>query len=56
MFHSPCVDQGDTSIFGIPGMPAFDHDGNPRIMNGAVDKGAYEFPEDVIFFPIIRRP
>jgi hypothetical protein len=56
MFHSPSVDQGDSSIFGIPGMPGFDHDGNPRIQNGVVDKGAYEFPEDVIFIPFVLRP
>ena len=56
MFHSPSVDQGDNSIFGIPGMPGFDHDGNPRIQNGAVDKGAFEFPEDVLFIPLVRRP
>jgi hypothetical protein len=55
MFHSPCVDQGDTSILSMPGMPSTDHDGNPRVV-GDVDMGAYEFPEDVIFIPIIRRP
>ncbi len=36
---SPCIDAGDnTAVSGI-----VDLDGNPRIINGTVDMGAYEF-------------
>jgi len=37
---SPCVDAGDNSA--IPPSVATDLDGNPRIINGTVDMGAYE--------------
>ena len=36
---SPCRDTGDN---GAPGLPVNDMDGQPRIMNGVVDMGAYE--------------
>jgi hypothetical protein len=38
---SPGLDAGDNSA---PNMPPTDLDGNPRILNGTVDMGAYELP------------
>jgi len=37
---SPCIDTGDNSA--VPPSVTTDLDGNPRIMGGAVDMGAYE--------------
>ena len=37
---SPCIDTGHNEY--VP-LPASDLDGNPRIANGTVDRGAYEF-------------
>jgi hypothetical protein len=37
---SPCIDAGDNSA--IPPSTVLDLDGNPRIVNGVVDMGAYE--------------
>lgn len=39
---SPCLDAGDNSA--IPAWMTKDVEGNPRIMNGTVDMGAYEGP------------
>ncbi|MHC4640871.1 MAG: right-handed parallel beta-helix repeat-containing protein [Planctomycetota bacterium] len=38
---SPCIDAGDNTA--VPPSLVKDLDGNPRIMNGAVDMGAFEF-------------
>jgi hypothetical protein len=38
---SPCIDVGDNSL--VPAGTSTDLDGNPRIQNGTVDMGAYEF-------------
>jgi hypothetical protein len=42
---SPCIDAGDNSA--IPAGVIVDLDGNPRIINGIVDMGAYEGVEGV---------
>jgi hypothetical protein len=39
---SPCLDAGDNSA--VPPSMTIDLDGNPRIVNGTVDIGAYEGP------------
>ena len=42
---SPCIDAGDNSA--IPAGVIVDLDGNPRIINGIVDMGAYEGGKEV---------
>ena len=49
---SPCIDSGDNSIWMVG---ALDLDGNPRIINGTVNRGAYESsatPVIIIDFPV----
>ena len=46
---SPATNAGDNSA---PGLPTSDFDGNPRVQQGTVDIGAYEFfPSDLHFSP-----
>lgn len=37
---SPCIDTGNNAAYGLP---AYDQDDNPRIINSFVDMGAYEY-------------
>jgi hypothetical protein len=52
---SPALDAGSNSV-ASPSLPATDRDGNPRIVNGTVDMGAYEQRFQRVFLPLIRRP
>ena len=42
---SPCINVGDNAA---PGLPEYDKDGNPRIINDIVDLGAYESTNQAI--------
>ncbi|UCC78615.1 MAG: T9SS type A sorting domain-containing protein [Candidatus Zixiibacteriota bacterium] len=41
--NSPCIDSGNPDTSGMY-LPEFDLDGNPRIYNGRIDMGVYEWP------------
>ena len=43
---SPCINQGDNTA--LPPEILTDLEGRPRILNGAVDLGAYEFGEPAV--------
>ena len=40
--NSPCIDAGNPDTTGL-NLPPFDLDGNPRIFNGIIDMGCYEW-------------
>lgn len=46
-FLSPCVDSGDPDY--LPGPNETDLDGNPRIVSGRIDMGAYEFQVSIYY-------
>jgi hypothetical protein len=49
---SPAIDAGNNAV--VPSGVTTDRDGNPRIVNGVVDMGAYEVQRK-IFLPLIMR-
>ncbi len=60
---SPCIDAGDPNY--VPGPNETDLDGNPRVVNGRIDMGAYEYQglpdllvtsEDITFVPVPGEP
>ena len=52
---SPAIDKGSNALIG--GLVSTDLDGNPRIVGGAVDLGAYEFQSTQlhIYLPLVVR-
>ena len=45
--NSPCIDTGTLDLpYGVE-LPAYDLAGNPRIVNGMIDMGAYEWQDSV---------
>ncbi|MBN2214173.1 MAG: right-handed parallel beta-helix repeat-containing protein [Bacteroidales bacterium] len=51
--YSPCINAGKSDTTGLS-LPATDLDGNPRIFDGRVDIGAYEYQQDN--FHILQQP
>lgn len=49
---SPCIDAGDPCY--VPTPNETDLDGNPRIMNGRIDMGAYEYVQPAVIEADIR--
>ena len=47
LYNSLCIDAGTNST--VPSLPPTDIDGNPRIVNGIVDMGAYEY-QGIIYY------
>lgn len=50
---SPAIDAGDNAA--LPTGVATDLDGNPRVVGGTVDMGAYEFQGRKVFLPLMLR-
>lgn len=50
---SPCIDTGNN---GAPELPAKDKDNKPRIVNGIVDMGAYEFQKPPVISSFTANP
>jgi len=49
-YGSPCIDTGTIDTTGLH-LPAYDLAGNPRIKNGRIDMGAYEYQDTVSVYP-----
>nr|NQU92004.1 right-handed parallel beta-helix repeat-containing protein [Bacteroidota bacterium] len=44
LYNSPCIESGTPDTSGL-NLPVFDLNGNPRIQNGIVDMGAFEYQQ-----------
>ncbi len=51
---SPAIDAGNNAV-ASPVLPATDRDGNPRIVGGVVNIGAYERLIFTVNLPLVRR-
>ena len=49
-YGSPCIDSGTIDTTGLH-LPEYDLAGNPRIKNGRIDMGAYEFQDTISVDP-----
>ncbi len=47
---SPCIDAGNPDTTGL-NLPDYDLDGNPRIVNGIIDMGCYEYQGGTLSAP-----
>jgi len=54
-YGSPCIDSGTIDTTGLH-LPAYDLAGNPRIKNGRIDMGAYEYQDTVSVDPSHDHP